>query len=114
MACFIAPLAQAVVTTALRRKLKRTSDQAVVQSPWLAQLPKLELMLWGGSAMLIVDHIINGEVTWMYPFFTALEQQDGWVTMWHEILAVGFPMCAIVTAIYGALVLQASRQKAGA
>lgn len=50
--------------------------------------------------MLIVDHIINGEVTWMYPFFTALETEGGWQTMLQEMLTVGVPMSVIVTVAW--------------
>ena len=50
--------------------------------------------------MLIVDHIINGEVTWMYPFFTALEAEGGWQTMLQEMLTVGVPMSVIVTVAW--------------
>ena len=57
-------------------------------------------MLWGGSLMLIVDHIINGEVTWMYPFFTALESEGGGMVMLREMLTVGVPMSIVVTAAW--------------
>ena len=69
-------------------------------SPFTSHLSSLEKMLWGGSLMLVVDHIINGEVTWMYPFFTALETEGGWQTMLSEMLTVGVPMSVIVTAVW--------------
>lgn len=34
----------------------------------LRHLPALEKMLWGGTLMLIVDHVINGELTWRVSF----------------------------------------------
>ena len=79
MACFIVPLVQAVATTAYRKRMEKTQVEPA-QSNYHAlskHLPALEKMLWGGSLMLIVDHILNGEVTWMYPFFTALETEGG-------------------------------------
>ena len=102
MACFIVPLVQAVATTALRRHVSRQAAQQPSSHvhPLLTQLPRLELMLWGGSAMLIVDHIINGEVIATYPFFTAMLQEDGALTMLREMLTVGVPMSLVVTAIY--------------
>jgi hypothetical protein len=57
-------------------------------------------MLWGGSLMLIVDHIINGEVTYIYPFFTALESEGGAIVMLREMLTVGVPMSVLVTAVW--------------
>ncbi|MBR1878877.1 MAG: hypothetical protein IJ814_07760 [Paludibacteraceae bacterium] len=63
-------------------------------------MKSLETMLWGGSLMLIVDHIINGEVTWMYPFFTALETEGGGMVILREMLTVGVPMSVLVTAVW--------------
>ncbi len=94
MACFLVPLTQAVATTALR---KRTADADTFLG---RNLPMLEKMLWGGSLMLIVDHIINGELTWVFPFFTALETEGGGAVMLREILTVGVPISVAVTAVW--------------
>lgn len=85
MSCFIAPLAQAVVTTVCRKTVKNPNG-----SIWKSQLPALEKMLWGGSLVLIVDHIAHGEL---------------FVFDLKELLAVGLPMCAAVTAVWALLVL---------
>ena len=102
MACFIVPLVQAVATTAYRKRMEKTQAEPAQTNYSALQkhLPTLEKMLWGGSLMLIVDHIINGEVTWMYPFFTALESEGGWQTMLQEMLTVGVPMSVIVTVAW--------------
>lgn len=94
MACFIVPLTQAVATT-IYRKTTKHQESFVGRN-----LKTLELMLWGGSLMLIVDHIINGEVTYMYPFFTALETEGGGLVMLREMLTVGVPMSVLVTAVW--------------
>ena len=94
MACFIAPLAEAVVVTIIRRVNKQPS------SALGRQLPSLEKMLWGGTLMLIVDHIINGEVIFKFPFFTALTETDGAALMLREILTVGVPMAAVLTVAW--------------
>ena len=91
MACFVAPLVQAIATTAYRK----LSAKPVPDS-----LKTLEKMLWGGSIMLIVDHIINGELTWQFPFFTALSETGGAAQMWREILTVGVPMCLVITTLW--------------
>lgn len=77
--CFLVPLTQAVVTTVYRVCTKQT-DTFVGRN-----LKTLELMLWGGSIMLVVDHLVNGE------FFA-----------WNpiELLTVGLPMSLAVTAIW--------------
>ena len=97
MSCFIVPMAQAIVTSAYRKvneKSIKTADSALKR-----QIPALEKMLWGGTVMLIVDHIINGELTWQYPFFTALET-GGFPVMLRELLTVGVPMSLVLTAIW--------------
>ena len=77
--CFLVPLTQAIATTVYRVCPKQT-DTFVRRN-----LKTLELMLWGGTIMLLVDHLINGE-------FLA------WNPM--ELLTVGLPMSLAVTAIW--------------
>ena len=99
MACFIVPLVQAVVTTVYRKR--HAAEIAVPGAPALKhRLPDLEKMLWGGTLMLIVDHVINGELTWRFPFFTALDQAGGGNVMLHEMLTVGVPMSLVLTAAW--------------
>jgi hypothetical protein len=93
MACFVVPLVEAIATSALRKKGNK--DGFVGRN-----LASLELMLWGGTIMLIVDHIINGELTWRFPFFTALGQEGGGAVMLREMLTVGLPMAAVITAVW--------------
>lgn len=104
MCCFLVPMAQAVATT-VYRKLNEKSINGPAANFLKCKVPALEKMLWGGTVMLIVDHILNGELTWRAPFFTALEQADGVNVMLHELLAVGFPMSLVLTLIWGAYAL---------
>ena len=103
MACFIVPLTQAIATTVYRKHVEKKVQLegekclSTFNNQLSTHLKTLELMLWGGSLMLIVDHIISGEVTWMYPFFTALESEGGAMVMLREMLTVGLPMSVIVT-----------------
>ena len=99
MSCFIVPLTQAIATSAYR-KMHKNSIESPDASALKRNLPVLEKMLWGGSVMLIVDHIINGEVTWRYPFFTALEEAGGGAVMLREMLTVGVPMSLVLTAVW--------------
>ncbi len=102
MACFIAPLVEAIAVTAIRKSGIKTSRH----------LPDLEKMLWGGTLMLIVDHVINGELTWRFPFFTALDQAGGAARMWQEILTVGVPMALALTLAWGLWVLFKKQRRA--
>ena len=110
MSCFIVPMAQAIVTSAYRKvneKSIETTDSALKR-----QIPALEKMLWGGSVMLIVDHVINGELTWKFPFFTALEQAGGGAVMLREMLTVGLPMSVAITAVWAVYALVRTHRKA--
>ena len=89
MACFIVPLVQAVATTVYRKR-----------------------MLWGGTLMLIVDHVINGELTWRFPFFTALDQAGGGLVMLREMLTVGVPMSLVLTLAWLVWALARDRKRA--
>jgi len=105
MACFIAPLVEAIAVTAIRKSGLNGN------SPYLQHLPDLEKMLWGGTLMLIVDHIINGELTWTFPFFTSLGQTGGAAILWREVLTVGVPMALVLTAAWGIWVALKSHSK---
>ena len=109
MSCFIVPLAQAVVTSSIRKSNEKNNRSD--HSAFARHLPALEKMLWGGSVMLIVDHIINGELTWRFPFFTALELEDGGAVMLREMLTVGVPMSLILTAIWAVYAIAKERKK---
>ena len=109
MCCFLVPLAQAVATT-----LYRKSHTATVSDPeakvLIRHIPALEKMLWGGTVMLIVDHIINGELTWAFPFFTALTQEGGAGVMLREILTVGVPMSLVLTLVWAVYAVLKTRR----
>ena len=89
MACFAAPAAAAIVTTVIKKKIP-----AKYHVDWLM------LMLYGGTLMLIVDHIANKEIVPYYPFFT-----DSWSQIWPEILKVGVPMTGVIFAAWAVMVL---------
>ena len=101
MACFIVPLTQAIATTIYRKSVESRKSKVERPDTFVTRnLKTLEQMLWGGSLMLVLDHIINGEVTWMYPFFTALETEGGGMVMLREMLTVGVPMSVLVTVVW--------------
>ena len=84
MSCFLVPLAEAVVVSAICK----SNDQKIRSEkarPLMRHLPTLEKMLWGGSLMLVVDHAVNGELT---------------ALSWVDILTVGVPMAAVLTVVW--------------
>ncbi|MCL5410933.1 MAG: hypothetical protein M1324_03740 [Patescibacteria group bacterium] len=84
MACFLAPAATAIVTTAANKKIPKHYHM-----DWLLA------MQWGGVVMLIIDHIANKEIVPYFPFFTA-----GWSKIWPEILKNGVPMTVGVFVLW--------------
>jgi hypothetical protein len=99
MACFIVPLVQAIGTS-IYRKCNEKSIADPASNTFKHHLPALEKMLWGGSVMLIVDHIINGELTWRFPFFTALGETGGASILLREMFTVGVPMSLVLTGVW--------------
>ena len=109
MSCFVVPLVQAIATTAYRRHsagYRKNPDSSVFKR----HLPALEKMLWGGTLMLVVDHVINGELTWRFPFFTALGLEGGGAVMLREMLTVGVPMALVLTAAWAVWALVKARK----
>ncbi len=100
MCCFLVPLAQAVATT-VYRKVRNSGEK----------VRTLEKMLWGGSIMLIVDHIINGELMWAFPFFTALAKTGGADIFLKELLTVGVPMSLVITAVWAVWALVSKKRE---
>lgn len=99
MACFIAPMTAAIVTTIARKK-----NSSHLHLNWLVT------MLWGGSLVLAIEHIAHGEVTLYPPFLTALKTPGEAIVMLREIVSVGIPMTLAIVATWGALLL-ATRAK---
>ena len=102
-------MAQAIVTSAYRKVNEKSIETA--DSVLKRQIPALEKMLWGGTVLLIVDHILNGELTWQYPFFTALET-GGFPVMLREMLTVGVPMSLVLTAVWAVWALAKAHRTA--
>ncbi|MGM9787900.1 MAG: hypothetical protein ACI3ZF_03235 [Candidatus Cryptobacteroides sp.] len=97
MCCFLVPMAQAIATT-IYRKANESHNSGSGTSAFLkSKVKDLEKMLWGGTLMLVVDHIINGELIWRFPFFTALTEVDGTAIFLKELLTVGLPMSLVLS-----------------
>ena len=107
MGCFIVPLVQAIGTTIYRAGHKTSSKDSVLRR----NVPALEKMLWGGSVMLIVDHIANGELTPQFPFLTALGQSGGMEVLLKEMLTVGVPMSVAITLVWAIWALLKERRQ---
>ena len=104
MACFTAPLAQALVVTAARSACKDKAAKS--RNPFVRRIGWLQKMLFGGSFLLAIEHVWHGEITWRYPFPTAVKDGDT-AGMLHEIATVGVAMAALITVVWVGMVLVA-------
>ena len=117
MACFTVPVAEAIVTTVITKVVKskekkeeerRVSlgEQVDVTShkiPFSRKMKWLNILLWGGSALLAFEHIWHGEVTPWFPFLTAASNASDTAEMMHEIATSGVAMAVLVTAIWAGM-----------
>ena len=101
MACFTAPVAQALVVGALKSSTRKSVN------PFVARLGLLQKMLFGGSFLLAIEHVYHGEVIFTWPFLTAVRDGNT-AEMLHEIATSGLAMCAVVTLAWAGIVLVSS------
>jgi len=99
MACFIAPAAAAIITTSIKKKI-----------PSQYHLEWLNLMLWGGVIMLIVDHIISGEVIFYPPFLSAMKNPADTAVMLKEIATTGTVMTLAIIVMWAVIVMIANQK----
>ena len=97
MACFSAPLAQAIVVSVAKHGAKTS------RNPFLAHLDWLQKMLFGGSFLLAIEHVWHGEIIPRFPFLTAVKDGNT-AEMWHEIATVGVSMAVLITVVWVAMV----------
>jgi hypothetical protein len=98
MACFLAPMATGIVTTVFRKKIP-----AALKIGWL------NIMLWGGVAMLAIEHIVHGEVVLYPPFLTAMQNPADIPVMLQELATVGGTMTIAIVLAWIILVAITSR-----
>lgn len=117
MACFIVPATEAIVTTIATKVIEKketeqmaemTSESAAVYAQHHTEklstkLNRLNGLLWGGSALLAVEHMWHGEIQPFFPFLTAASNPADMAEVLHEMSTVGVAMAVSVTAVWGAL-----------
>jgi hypothetical protein len=98
MACFLTPMATGIITTVFRKKIP-----AALKIGWL------NIMLWGGVAMLAIEHIAHGEIVFYPPFLTAMQNPVDIPVMLQELVTVGGTMTIAIVLIWIILVAVTSR-----
>ena len=112
MACFVVPVAEAIVTTCIQKVVaarEPKEDNGKVR--FSTKLGWLNKLLWGGSALLAFEHLWHGEVIPSFPFLTAVK--DGETSeMLHEMATNGVAMAILVTVVWGCmLAISHSKEK---
>lgn len=123
MGCFLVPVAEALVVTAIKKNVEKNELKAEVVAasedlnstsekklPWSQKLGWLNKMLWGGSALLALEHVWHGEIVPVAPFLTALSNPADIGPMLYEMATVGTTMTVGITAIWAIMVLVAEHK----
>ncbi|MDP4120599.1 MAG: hypothetical protein Q8876_06050 [Bacillota bacterium] len=116
MACFTAPLAEAIIVTIIKKRIEKKEKATLSLSgkdstkiaetenhsgiPFSRKIGWLTKMLWGGSFLLAIEHIWHGEVVPWAPFLTAMNNPADIQPMLMEIATVGVTMALLVTAVW--------------
>jgi len=96
-------MTEAIATSIVQKKVGKEKAKK-----W--RLDWLNKLLWGGTALLAIEHIWHGEVVAWPPFLTAMENPAGIPVMLHEIATKGVIMAVAVTALWAIMVRIALRQ----
>lgn len=117
MACFVVPVAEAVITTVAAKVIKSKETKSAEVKVDLGngtletaekisfsrKLGWLSKLLWGGSALLAFEHLWHGEIEPWFPFLTAANDPSEFVIMLQEMASVGTSMALLLTAVWGCM-----------
>ena len=109
MACFLVPLTEAVLTSAVKGIYGKVVTKSTISEgeknlkleSFNSKVSILQKMLYGGSFLLAIEHIYHGEVVFYPPFLTAMNDPADTVEMLNEMSTVGVFMAVLVTAVWG-------------
>lgn len=108
MACFIVPLVEGVavsvgekiaenVKNKNKEEKENKNDNVEEITLFKGKTKSLKAMLYGGSALLALEHIWHGEVTITFPFLTAASGYESSIEMLKEMGTTGVLMAVTVT-----------------
>ncbi len=101
MACFITPLAVAILLSIVERA-----------APGWRSVRPLSLLMWGGGIGLMADHVVNGELVPWPPFLTGWSPAAGLYPLIEEMLFTGGLITVSISAFWGAFLLLIPRLRA--
>ncbi|MDE6502282.1 MAG: hypothetical protein K2L10_09375 [Ruminococcus sp.] len=116
MACFVVPVAEAVVTSVASHILESKENNSGKITPdnlrFSGKLKWLSKLLWGGSLLLAFEHVWHGEIKPFFPFLTSAESPESFSAMLSEISTVGVGMALTVTTAWiGMLIISGIAEK---
>ncbi len=117
MACFLAPTAEAIVLSIVKYHVKKKEELSLPSKaeagesaelaqenndkiPFSRKLGWLTNLLWGGSFLLLIEHIWHGEIVPWAPFITAMSNKADTIEMLKEIATAGVSMAVLCTAVW--------------
>ncbi|GHU03225.1 hypothetical protein FACS1894158_01130 [Betaproteobacteria bacterium] len=102
MACVIVPAIEAIAVSMILKRMKKSGAATGSDgSPsWIRKLEWLNKALWGGTFLLVIEHIWHGEITFMPPFLTAMQSPAETEVMLREMATVGVSMAAFITVVW--------------
>ncbi len=120
MACFIVPTVEAIAVSIINHNIKKreqntnnvvlshsdsctdntTNDNQNSKISFSTKLGWLNKLLWGGSLLLLVEHIWHGEIVPYFPFFTAMQSKADTILMLQEMATVGVAMALACTLVW--------------
>lgn len=118
MACFLVPAAEAVITTVTKKVIEKKEKEAAesgaaekeeVRASLSQKLSWLNNMLWGGSALLLLEHVWHGEVVPWFPFLTNAVDAADRAEMFSEMATSGVCMAALVSLVWAGMVVFSNR-----
>ena len=123
MACVVVPMVEAVITTITTKAVESRENSANAHHsegecsghlPFSRKMKWLNNMLWGGSALLVFEHVWHGEIAPFFPFLTGASDPASLSEMLQEMSTAGVGMSLIVTAAWLGMVAvtSATRKKA--
>lgn len=116
MACFLVSAAEAVGVTVAKKveegREKKHPERIEEQMssgriPFSRKIGWLSKMLWGGSFLLLIEHMWHGEVVPWFPFLTAMKSKSDTKEMLTEMGTIGVSMALLVTAVWAVMFIVA-------
>lgn len=116
MACITVPIAEAIITSVAAKAAEKREKKLAAQGkltvnenkiPLSRKLKWLNNLLWGGSLLLVFEHVWHGEIVPFFPFLTGAATPEDAAVMLEEIRTVGVTMAVLCTVAWLGILLVA-------